>query len=133
MNPLHRHSCRGFRRRQHERRGASVVEFALVAPVFFMLMIGIIEVGRALMIQQVLINASRVGARQAALLNTTSTAVTGAVATYASGAGGQRRGDDGLARSWHGRRRDLDHGDHVDQFCGGQLDSVAVVYGGQNH
>ena len=43
---------RGLRRR--DRRGSSVVEFALVAPVFFLLMIGIIEVGRALMVQQVL-------------------------------------------------------------------------------
>ncbi len=47
------------------RCGAAAVEFAIVAPVFFLLVIGMIEIGRALMVQQVLINASRVGARQA--------------------------------------------------------------------
>ncbi|MBX3425837.1 MAG: pilus assembly protein [Pirellulales bacterium] len=78
----------GRRRTQRRhRRGASVVEFALVAPVFFMLLIGIIEVGRALMIQQVLVNASRVGARQAVVLTSSTDAVTSAVADYATGIG----------------------------------------------
>jgi Flp pilus assembly protein TadG len=41
-----------------------VTEFAVVAPVFFLMVVGFLEFGRALMVQQVLINASRVGARQ---------------------------------------------------------------------
>ena len=45
------------------RRGAAAAEFAIVAPVFFLMVIGFIEFGRALMVQQVLINASRVGAQ----------------------------------------------------------------------
>ena len=54
------------------RRGAAVTEFAIVAPVFFMMVIGFIEFGRALMVQQVLINASRVGARMATTTGATS-------------------------------------------------------------
>jgi Flp pilus assembly protein TadG len=74
-------------RRVGQRRGAAVVEFAIVAPIFFMLIIGMIEIGRALMVQQVLINASRVGARQAAMLTSSESAVLGAVTSYCSGVG----------------------------------------------
>jgi Flp pilus assembly protein TadG len=75
-------SCRAKNRRKR-RRGAAAVEFAIVAPVFFLLVIGIIEIGRALMVQQVLINASRVGARQAAVAGSTTSSVTSAVKDYA--------------------------------------------------
>jgi Flp pilus assembly protein TadG len=66
------------------RCGAAAVEFAIVAPVFFLLVIGMIEIGRALMVQQVLINASRVGARQAVTAGATTSAVQTAVKDYAS-------------------------------------------------
>ena len=48
-----------------ERRGVAAVEFALIAPVFLLLVLGVIEFGRLLMVQQVLTNASREGARRA--------------------------------------------------------------------
>jgi Flp pilus assembly protein TadG len=67
------------------RRGAAVTEFAIVAPVFFMMVIGFIEFGRALMVQQVLINASRVGARMATTTGATSSAVQDAVEDYTAG------------------------------------------------
>lgn len=73
--------------RCRDRKGSSVVEFAIVAPVFFMLLIGIIEVGRALMVQQVLINASRVGARRAVTLSSSQSAAVAAVEEYADGVG----------------------------------------------
>jgi Flp pilus assembly protein TadG len=69
------------------RAGVAAVEFAIVAPVFFMLILGIIEIGRAMMVQQVLVNASRVGARQAALLTSTQSGVESAVTDYANGVG----------------------------------------------
>ena len=74
---------------QHGKRfanrcGAAAVEFAIVAPVFFLLVIGMIEIGRALMVQQVLINASRVGARQAVTAGATTSAVQTAVKDYAT-------------------------------------------------
>jgi Flp pilus assembly protein TadG len=71
-------------KRLANRCGAAAVEFAIVAPVFFLLVIGMIEVGRAMMVQQVLINASRVGARQAVTAGATSSAVQNAVMDYAT-------------------------------------------------
>jgi Flp pilus assembly protein TadG len=67
------------------RLGAAATEFAIVAPVFFMMIIGFLEFGRALMVQQVLINASRVGARQAITTGATTTEVESAVADYTAG------------------------------------------------
>ncbi|TWT99135.1 TadE-like protein [Botrimarina colliarenosi] len=73
-------------RRRDERRGVAAVEFAIVAPLFFLMVLGCIEIGRALMVQQVLISASRVGAREATTLNGTSSDATSAAVSYASGA-----------------------------------------------
>ncbi len=72
-------------RKRYLRRGAAVTEFAIVAPLFFMLVIGFIEFGRALMVQQVLINASRVGARQAITTGATTAEVQTAVEDYTAG------------------------------------------------
>ena len=44
---------------------AALVEFALVAPIFFLLMLGIIEAGRFILYYQTLANATREGARYA--------------------------------------------------------------------
>ncbi len=54
-----------------KKSGAAIVEFAIVAPVFFLLVLGMIEFGRMVMVQQVLTNASREGARVAVLDGTT--------------------------------------------------------------
>jgi Flp pilus assembly protein TadG len=43
------------------------VEFAVVAPLFFLLILGMVEFGRMMMVQQVLTNGSREGARIAVL------------------------------------------------------------------
>ena len=56
--------CRLCRR---NRKGAAAVEFAIVAPIFFLLIFGMIEFGRMVMVQQVITNASREGARVAVL------------------------------------------------------------------
>jgi Flp pilus assembly protein TadG len=68
-----------------QRRGVAATEFAIVAPVFFLMVVGFIELGRALMVQQVLINASRVGARMATTTGATTGAVQSAVQEYTSG------------------------------------------------
>src|SRR5436189_2324480 len=68
-----------------KRRGVAATEFAIVAPVFFLMVIGFIEFGRALMVQQVLINASRVGARMATTTGSTTSAVQSAVQSYTTG------------------------------------------------
>jgi Flp pilus assembly protein TadG len=74
------------RQRQPDRRGVATVEFAIVAPLFFLMILGCIEIGRALMVQQVLVNASRVGAREGATLNGTSAKAVTAAVNYAAGA-----------------------------------------------
>jgi Flp pilus assembly protein TadG len=75
------------RRNRRQRKGVAAVEFAIVAPVFFLMVIGIIEIGRAMMVQQVLINASRVGARRAVMLSSDEQSVIDAVTEYAAGVG----------------------------------------------
>lgn len=70
------------------RRGAAMVEFAVVAPVFLILITGIIELGRAIVVQQLLTNASREGARIGGYDSTTSTStVATAVNSYLTNVG----------------------------------------------
>jgi len=59
-----------------------VVEFAVVAPLFFLLIFGMIEFGRMVMVQQVITNASREGARIGVLDGATTSDVTTAVNNY---------------------------------------------------
>lgn len=63
-----------------------MVEFAVVAPVFFLLVFGMIEYGRMVMVQQVLTNASREGARVGILDNATTSDVQTAVNSYLTSA-----------------------------------------------
>lgn len=82
-------SHRTLRRRGRDsqsRRGVATVEFAIVAPLFFLLVLGSIELGRALMVQQILTNASRVGARDAVTLSGTSSSAVTAATNFANGA-----------------------------------------------
>lgn len=69
------------------RAGAAVVEFALVAPLFFVLVFGTVEYGRYVMVQQTLTNASREGARVRVLSASTDADATTAVNNYLTGAG----------------------------------------------
>ena len=73
-------SCR------RNRSGAAVVEFAIVAPVFFLLVFGMIEYGRMVMVQQVITNASREGARVGVLDGATTANVQTAVQNYLTAA-----------------------------------------------
>jgi Flp pilus assembly protein TadG len=75
----------GPRYGRSRRLGAAATEFACVAPVFFLMIIGFIEFGRALMVQQVLVNAARVGARQAITISATTGGVETAVHEYTQG------------------------------------------------
>lgn len=58
------------------RRGAAAVEMAIVLPVFFMVVLGIVEFGRAMMVGQLVTNAARYGARISAFDGATNTDVT---------------------------------------------------------
>lgn len=61
------------------RRGAAAVEFAVVAPLLFLMVFGMIEYGRMVMVQQLLTNASREGARVAILQSSENSDVEAAV------------------------------------------------------
>ena len=57
-------------------RGAVAVEFALLAPALIMILLGIMEFGRAYNVQASLTNAAREGARSMAINNDQDTART---------------------------------------------------------
>jgi Flp pilus assembly protein TadG len=58
-------------------RAQALVEFALIAPIFFLLLFSIIEFGRAVYYVQILNNAAREGARYAIVHGDESTDPTG--------------------------------------------------------
>jgi Flp pilus assembly protein TadG len=61
------------------RAGATSIEFALVGSIFFMLVMGIFEIGRAFMVQHLLTNAARTGCRVGVLQGQSSAQITAAV------------------------------------------------------
>lgn len=69
------------------RRGSSAVEFALVAPTMFLMVLGIIELGRGLMVAQLLTHAAREGCRQAVTGNYTSAQIQTNVTNALTGLG----------------------------------------------
>lgn len=75
-----RRTCRSYR------SGVAVVEFAIVAPVFVVFVMGMIEVSRGLMVQEVITNAAREGARAAVLDSSTTSSVTSTVQSYLTAA-----------------------------------------------
>jgi hypothetical protein len=71
---------------RRKRRGAAVVEFALVLPIFFLMVFAMIEFGRMVMVRQVLTNASREGARIGVLDGATTQEVVDTVENYLTSA-----------------------------------------------
>ena len=65
-----------------------MVEFALLLPIFLMLVMGVIDIARAYSVLQVVTNAAREGARVAIIPTTAPATVTTTVNTYLT-AGGQ--------------------------------------------
>ncbi len=63
-------------RKMNRSTGAAVVEFAFVAPLMILMTMGMLEVGRMVMVKQLLVNASREGARLAVLPGATAGDVT---------------------------------------------------------
>ena len=79
--------------RRRDRRGASAVEFAIVAPLFFLLLAGIVEFGQAFRIEHALSNASRRGARAAIFEDTTNGQVKQLVRAHVAKTLGVSAGD----------------------------------------
>jgi len=59
---------------------------AVIVPIFFILVIGIIEFGRVMMVQQIVTNASREGARRGIIEGATKTEVENLVNDYLTNA-----------------------------------------------
>ena len=70
------------RRRSDRTAGQSLVEFALVIPVFFLLLFGVIDVGRFVYVNNAISEGAREGARWGSVERRSATA--GARATIAS-------------------------------------------------
>lgn len=73
--------------RSNHRRGAAAVEFAFVAPAFFLVVLGVIEFTRAMMVEELLVNAAHEGARAGVLDGAQESDVDNAVNNYLSAAG----------------------------------------------
>jgi Flp pilus assembly protein TadG len=71
-----------FSRHRRSRHGAAVVELAFTAPILFLLCFGMIDVGRAVMVQNLITNAARDGARTAVLDGATAGAIESQVEAY---------------------------------------------------
>jgi len=61
-----------MKRHRSERRGQTLVEFALILPVFVLILVGIVDLGRAVYAYHTINNAAREGARQAIVDQTTA-------------------------------------------------------------
>ena len=68
--------------KRRKRKGATLVEFAIVASVLFLLIFGLIEFGRVVMVEQLMTNAAREGARRGILESATKDEVEQTVADY---------------------------------------------------
>src|SRR5262249_27734009 len=64
------------------RRAATTVEFAVIAPIYFMLILAIIEFGRTIMIIHLLNNAARVGCRTGIIEVTDTATIVNATNNY---------------------------------------------------
>ena len=74
-------------RTRRPRRGAATVEFAVVVPILLTFILGIIEIGRLVMVAQVDTNAAREAARYAAQGKANTATVETYARTYLTNAG----------------------------------------------
>ncbi len=95
--------------RSRERRGVAAVEVAVVAPIFVLILFGIVEFGSMFFVRNTMVHAARSGARQLAIQGATEeeaiaiaqntlavTNITGATITAQNAYAGA--GDDAAAR-----------------------------------
>lgn len=69
------------------RKGTAAVEFAIVAPAFFIIVLGMVEVGRACMVNEILTEAARQACRQGVLEGTSSATIKQAAVDYLTAVG----------------------------------------------
>jgi Flp pilus assembly protein TadG len=78
---------KSIRRNQAVRRGVAIIEFALVAPIFFITVLGLVEIGRACMVTQLLTEAARRGCRAGVIEGTSSSSIQQAASDFLTGVG----------------------------------------------
>lgn len=76
-----------YRSTRVRRRGASVVEFAFVAPVFFMIVFGLIEIGRACMVSELLTEAARRACRVGVVEGTSYSSIQSTATNFLTSVG----------------------------------------------
>jgi hypothetical protein len=109
------------RDRNHRDVGQALVEFAFVAPIFFLMLFSIIEFGRYVYNVQILNNAAREGARYAIVHGSNSSCPSGPMP------GGQVNSCDPSAQ----KVKDVVINDAVGVVAGSSLVDVQVIYGCQ--
>jgi Flp pilus assembly protein TadG len=65
-----------------KRRGAAAIEFAMVAPVAFLLILASVEFGRAMFVHMLAVNAARAACRQAVIGRASNEAVLAEVKSF---------------------------------------------------
>jgi Flp pilus assembly protein TadG len=75
------------------RRGVAAVEMAFVLPVFITLVLGMIELGRAIMVSQLMINAAREAARAGVIDGSSNSSVTSIATSFLQSAANINPGD----------------------------------------
>jgi Flp pilus assembly protein TadG len=88
MRHIHRNTRPGIRRSSLVRRGVAAVEMAFVAPIFVTLTLGMIELGRGIMVGQLMTNAAREAARMAIIDGSTNSSVSNAAKSFMQSAAG---------------------------------------------
>ena len=76
-----------MRTRRRRRRAVAAVEFAFVLPVLATMMLGMLEMGRAILVKETLSNAAQQAARTGSHPGTASSQVTAEVDTVMTAAG----------------------------------------------
>lgn len=75
------------RNKNRDRRGAAVIEFAVVSPLLFLLVLGMFEVGRFVNVGEIATAAARFGAREASLSGATVASVQTRTLQYLTSSG----------------------------------------------
>lgn len=94
---------------RRRRSGVAMLELAIVLPIFLMLVLGIIEMGRVMMIGQMTTNACREACRRAIVPGTTHQSVVDTANGYLDAAGISQEGRQVFLMNSAGERVDLDN------------------------
>ena len=71
--------------KRRKRTAAAAIECAFVLPIFIFTVLGIIELGRAIMVHQIVTNGAREGARRAVIPGATDAQIENIIDNYMAG------------------------------------------------